>query len=395
MLKGKNVLLGVTASIAAYKSAFLCRLLIKEGANVKVLMTPESTHFIGPLTLSTLSKHPVYTKYYNSENGEWTNHVELAKWADFMLIAPLTSNTMGKMVSGVCDNLLLATYMSMDNPVFVAPAMDLDMYKNGATENNLAQLKSIGVNIIESESGELASGLEGQGRMSEPEHIMKQLVVKGKRFENKKVIISAGPTYEKIDAVRFLGNRSSGKMGVALARAYQNEGAQVHLILGPSTENVDDIGLVKRVESAEQMYQAMLESYQDADIVIMSAAVSDYKVGKPESNKIKKSDNGLNLKLTPTVDILRTLGASKKHQLLIGFALETDNEIENAKRKLSNKNLDMIVLNSLNDKGAGFSTSTNKITILDKNNIVKEYELKDKELVAQDILEHSYSLTDA
>lgn len=391
MLKGKNVLLGVTASIAAYKSAFLCRLLIKEGANVKVLMTPESTHFIGPLTLSTLSKNPVYTKYYNSDNGEWTNHVDLAKWADYMLIAPLTANTLGKMANGLCDNLLLATYLSMENPVFIAPAMDLDMYKDPTTLKNLEFLKTSGIKVIEAETGELASGLEGQGRMAEPENIIHFLQSFKGRFEGKTVLISAGPTYEKIDAVRFIGNRSSGKMGIALARAFKSEGANVRLVLGPSAQNTTDLDVIS-VESAEEMQKALHQEFNEADIVIMSAAVADYKIEQPKSNKLKKSESSLELKLTPTIDILKSLGDKKTHQFLIGFALETDDELENAKSKLIRKKLDLVVLNSLNDKGAGFSTDTNKVTLIDKNNNVKEFELKEKDLVAQDILEHTLSL---
>lgn len=394
MLKGKNVLLGVTASIAAYKSAFLCRLLIKEGANVKVLMTPESTHFIGPLTLSTLSKNPVYSKYYNSDNGEWTNHVDLAKWADFMLIAPLTANTMGKMVNGIADNLLLATYLSMENPVVIAPAMDLDMYKDDSTLKNIAALKQSGVQLIESEIGELASGLEGQGRMAEPEHIIAYLLNQKGKFQGKKVLISAGPTYEKIDAVRFIGNRSSGKMGIAIAKAFEKEGADVTLVLGPSAQATDSLKRVINVESAEEMHKEMHQAFDEADIVVMSAAVADYKIDKPLQNKMKKEESDTQLMLSPTIDILKSLGLIKKHQLLIGFALETDNELENAKSKLNRKNLDMIVLNSLNDKGAGFSTDTNRITIIDGNKVTK-FELKEKDLVAIDILEHTLSLLDA
>ncbi len=389
MLYGKNVLLGITASIAAYKSAFLCRLLIKEGANVKVLMTPDSVNFIGPLTLSTLSKNPVYTKYYNSESGEWTNHVDLAKWADLMLIAPATANTLAKMSAGICDNLLLATYLSMESKVYIAPAMDLDMYKHSSTQHNLNQLEKKGHVIIPSEKGELASGLVGEGRMAEPETMIALLRGKPNKLSGRKVLISAGPTYENIDAVRFIGNRSSGKMGLALARVFKSRGAVVSLVLGPTSQKIPEVDQLIKVESAHEMENVMLKHCSDADIIVMSAAVSDYKLEQPLNSKIKKKDQNLSLDLSPTNDILKLIGERKSsHQTLIGFALETDNEIENAKSKLERKNLDAIVLNSLKDKWAGFGTDTNKVRIIDKQNNVKEFELKDKLEVAKDIVNY-------
>jgi phosphopantothenoylcysteine decarboxylase/phosphopantothenate--cysteine ligase len=392
VLQGKKILLGVTGGIAAYKTAHLVRLFIKLKAEVRVILTPSAKDFITPLTLSTLSKNEVYSSFYNEEdeNAVWNNHVDLGLWADFMLIAPATANTMSKMKNGTADNLLIATYLSAKCPVYFAPAMDLDMYKHASTKESLDTLQSIGNILIPAASGELASGLVGEGRMAEPEgivsfienDILNQLPLKG-----KKVVITAGPTYEAIDPVRFIGNHSSGKMGFAIAKAAANLGAEVHLITGPTKEQVAH-SLIYRVDvvSAQEMYDAVHQVFQESNIAIFSAAVADYKPKKQVDQKIKKADASLALELTPTPDILASVGKIKTNQYLVGFALETNNELENAKKKITSKNLDAIVLNSLNDKGAGFATNTNKITIIDKNFKSEVYNLKSKDEVAQDIL---------
>lgn len=397
ILSGKNILVGISAGIAAYKSAHLVRGFIKAGANVKVVMTPASKDFITPLTLSTLSKNPVLSSFIkedeidNSDNPIWNNHVELGLWANYFVIAPATANTLSKMATGECDNLLLATYLSAKCPVFVAPAMDLDMYKHPSVKIALDKLASYNNMIIPAASGELASGLVGEGRMAEPEaivafverHILNQLPLHG-----KKVLITAGPTYEAIDPVRFIGNHSSGKMGFEIAKASANLGAEVILITGPSAEIVSH-SLIKRIDvvSAEQMYNAAHEYFNLIDIAILSAAVADYKPKNVASQKIKKQDATLSIKLEKTKDILKSLGAIKKRQFLVGFALETENELENAILKLKSKNLNLIVLNSLNDDGAGFGVSTNKVTFITENNETIQFDKKPKAAVAMDLIQ--------
>lgn len=392
ILSGKNIVLGVTAGIAAYKSATLVRLLIKAGANVKVVMTPASKDFITPLTLSTLSKNPVHSTFVDEDDdtGTWNSHVDLGLWADLMVIAPATANTLAKMANGVCDNLLLAVYLSAKCPVYFAPAMDLDMFKHATTKQTFKTLQSFDNIMIPATSGELASGLVGEGRMAEPEdivtfiekHILNKLPFKGKRF-----LVTAGPTYEAIDPVRFIGNHSSGKMGFEIAKAAATLGAEVILVSGPTNQHIDHT-LVKliSVTSAEEMYQACHEHYQEVDVAILSAAVSDYKPKNIADQKIKKKSDTFELELVKTKDILASLGEAKKQQFLVGFALETQNELQNAKDKLTRKNLDMIVLNSLNDEGAGFGSDTNKVTIIDKQENISTFELKSKAEVAQDIL---------
>ncbi|MCF6180949.1 bifunctional phosphopantothenoylcysteine decarboxylase/phosphopantothenate--cysteine ligase CoaBC [Lutibacter sp.] len=392
VLSGKNILLGVTAGIAAYKTAHLVRLFIKSGAQVKVVMTPASKDFVTPLTLATLSKNPVYSTFFDKneeENEEWNSHVELGLWADYMLIAPATANTLSKMSNGICDNLLLASYLSAKCPVFFAPAMDLDMYQHPATSKSITKLKSFGNIFIPPASGELASGLVGEGRMEEPKNIvafMEKDIIKGLPLYGKKVLITAGPTYEAIDPVRFIGNHSSGKMGFELAKKAANLGAEVILISGPSSETISN-SLIKRMDvvTAEQMYNEAHKYFYLVDIAILSAAVSDYKPKEIAKNKIKKNTPTLSLELIKTKDILASLGVVKKNQFLVGFALETNNEIENAIAKLNKKNLDLIVLNSLNDKGAGFKKETNKVTIIDKFKNISEFGLKSKAEVASDI----------
>ena len=392
VLKEKKILLGITAGIAAYKTASLVRLFIKLGAEVKVIMTPASKNFITPLTLSTLSKNPVHSTFYSKEdeNELWNNHVELGLWADYMLIAPATANTLSKMANGTCDNLLLATYLSSKCTVYFAPAMDLDMHKHPSSIESLNKLQSFNNIIIPATSGELASGLIGEGRMAEPEDIV-SFIEKDIRsklpLKGKKVLVTAGPTYEAIDPVRFIGNHSSGKMGFAIASAAANLGAEVYLISGPSNQQIKH-SLVHRVDvvSAEEMYDASHMYFKDVDIAILSAAVADYKPKNSASHKIKKTDTTLELSLLPTKDILASLGAIKKQQYLVGFALETNNELENAKGKLKRKNLDAIILNSLQDKGAGFAKDTNKITIIDKEFNEKAFKLKSKVAVAKDIM---------
>ncbi|MDO6597182.1 bifunctional phosphopantothenoylcysteine decarboxylase/phosphopantothenate--cysteine ligase CoaBC [Oceanihabitans sp. 2_MG-2023] len=391
ILSGKNILLGITAGIAAYKTASLVRLFIKAGANVKVVMTPASKDFITPLTLSTLSKNPVHTSFTNEdeEDGVWNNHVELGLWANYFIIAPATANTMSKMANGVCDNLLLATYLSAKCPVYFAPAMDLDMYKHASTLASFKKLKSFNNIIIPATSGELASGLVGEGRMAEPKDIVSFLekdILKKLPLRNKKVLLTAGPTYEAIDPVRFIGNHSSGKMGFELAKAAANLGAEVILITGPTHQKVTHALIqVIPVVSAQEMYDAAHLHFKDVDIAILSAAVADYKPKKAATQKIKKKDTTLTLELEKTKDILASLGEIKEKQFLVGFALETNNELENAKGKLKKKNLNLIVLNSLNDKGAGFKKETNKVTLIDAKECVTEYALKSKTEVAIDI----------
>ncbi len=391
MLRNKNIIVGVTSSIAAYKSAFLVRLLIKEGANVKVIMTPSSKEFITPLTLSTLSKNPVLIDFVKDKKGQWNNHVELGIWADAIIIAPASANTMAKMASGVCDNLLLATYLSARSTVFVAPAMDLDMYKHKSTLKNLEKLRSFGNKIIDPGTGELASGLSGEGRMAEPEEIVafvSKALSEGLPLIGKKVLITAGPTYEAIDPVRFIGNHSSGKMGFAIAEEFAKQGAEVTLVCGPNSlttinKNIQRIDIT----SAEELYKASAKAFKTANIAILAAAVADFKPAKVADQKIKKTSASRSVELVPTIDTLAELGKIKrKDQVLVGFALETENEIENAKLKIKNKNLDLIVLNSLNAKNAAFRTNINKITIIDRYNKISKFELKEKSDVAKDIL---------
>lgn len=393
MLGGKNILLGITGGIAAYKTTFLVRLLIKAGANVKVILTDSASSFVSPLTLATLSKNPVLTSFVSEDKEEgtsWNNHVEMGLWADLMVIAPATANTLSKMANGVCDNLLLATYLSAKCPVFFAPAMDLDMYKHPSTIASFDKLTSFGNHMIPAGEGELASGLHGEGRMAEPEEVvehLKQFLNTGLPLSGKKVVITAGPTYEAIDPVRFIGNHSSGKMGYELALAAANKGAKVVLVSGPShlTISHDNITLV-RVKSADEMYNEVHKHYAHFDIAICAAAVADYKPKTIADQKIKKNDAEMQITLVKNKDILFSLGEQKKHQFLVGFALETQNEVENATKKLKKKNLDIIVLNSLNDKGAGFGKSTNKISIIDKKLNIKTFELKTKADVALDIV---------
>ena len=391
MLRNKNIIIGVSGSIAAYKSAFLIRLLIKAGANVKVIMTPASLDFITPLTLSTLSKNPVLVNFAKDNSGEWNNHVEFGIWADAIVIAPASANTIAKMAGGICDNLLLATYLSSRCKVYIAPAMDLDMYKHPATTANLNRLKSFGNIIINPENGELASGLVGEGRMAEPETIVSFLENEFSAklpFSKKKVLVTAGPTYEAIDPVRFIGNHSSGKMGFAIAEEFAKQGADVTLVCGP-TNLVTTNKNIKRIDitSAEELYVASTKVFASCDIAVLSAAVADYKPTVTANQKIKKTANSKTIDLIPTKDTLAELGRLKKsNQLLIGFALETENELENAKAKIKKKNLDLIVLNSLNDKGAGFKNETNKISIINKHNKTLNFELKNKSEVAKDII---------
>ncbi|RRQ48493.1 bifunctional phosphopantothenoylcysteine decarboxylase/phosphopantothenate--cysteine ligase CoaBC [Maribacter algicola] len=392
MLGGKNILLGITGGIAAYKTTFLVRLLIKSGANVKIVLSDSASSFVSPLTLATLSKNPVVSNFVKVENNttDWNNHVALGLWADLMLIAPATANTLSKMANGAADNLLLACYLSAKCPVFYAPAMDLDMYQHPTTKKSFKALGSFGNIMIPATSGELASGLHGEGRMAEPEDIVafiNNYLLEGLPLNGKKVLITGGPTYEAIDPVRFIGNHSSGLMGFELARAAAALGANVVLVSGPSKYDVenDRIQLI-RVVSADDMYEAAYGHYADADIVICAAAVADYKPKVRAEQKIKKSVNELQIDLVKNRDILYTFGQEKKNQYLVGFALETENELENAKVKLKRKNLDAIVLNSLNDTGAGFGGNTNKITFLDTNLAIQTFELKTKAAVAKDIL---------
>ena len=390
MLKGKHIILGVTGSIAAYKAATLTRLLVKEGANVKVVMTPLAKEFITPLTMATLSKSPIMVDFYNPENGDWNSHVDLGLWADLYLIAPASANTIGKMAGGIADNLLLTTYLSAKCPVMVAPAMDLDMYKHPATQRNLKVLQSFGNIIIEPESGELASGLIGKGRMEEPERIVAFIAdyfARQEDFKGKKVVVTAGPTYEKIDPVRFIGNYSSGKMGLAIAEEFAGRGAEVVLVCGPVNLKTSHPAIRRvDVESAAQMYEVTSKEFVNSDVAVLSAAVADFTPKEKADHKIKRGKDDLLLELLPTKDIAAELGRIKTaSQLLVGFALETNDEEVNALSKMQRKNLDMIVLNSLNDKGAGFSVDT--VTILDKAGNKTVYELKTKVEVAKDIVD--------
>lgn len=391
-VSGKKILIAVSGGIAAYKIHFLIRDFIKKGAEVQVIMTPDAEHFVTKLSLSTLSKKPVYTDFYN-ENGSWNNHVELGLWADAMIIAPCTANTLAKMTHGMSDNLLLTTYMSAKCPVFIAPAMDLDMYEHPTTKQNLELAEDFGHFIIPAEHGELASGLTGQGRMAEPEKIS-QVVVEffsnhdqKKTFVGKTILITAGPTYEAIDPVRFIGNHSSGKMGFSLAEEAAKRGAKVILVSGPSAQVIHHQNIdLHRITSAKEMLDKVFQFYENIDIGIASAAVSDYAPREVAKEKIKKNDENMTIELVKNPDILKTMGERKTHQFLVGFALETQNEEENAKGKLEKKNLDMIVLNSLRDEGAGFKKNTNKIQILTKTE-KKVFELKSKNDVAKDILD--------
>ncbi|KIA93033.1 phosphopantothenoylcysteine decarboxylase [Pedobacter kyungheensis] len=389
MLKHKNIILGVCGSIAAYKSAFLVRLLVKAGANVKVILTPDGANFITPLTLATLSKNPVYTQYFEEETGVWSNHVELGLWADLIIIAPISANTLAKLATGICDNLLTAVYLSAKCPVYVAPAMDLDMWKHESTQANIAKINSYGNTVIAPGSGELASGLYGEGRMAEPEEIISFLdeaIKKSMPLYGKKVMVTAGPTYEAIDPVRFIGNHSSGKMGFALADELARLGADVTLIAGPTAQKCDQNVIRKDVVSAQQMFEACSSVFPETDITVMCAAVADYRPKTVATNKIKKQDSNLVLELEKTVDILANLGQAKKaNQILVGFALETNDEENYAKGKLEKKNLDLVILNSLNDKGAGFKSDTNKITIFNRALERTVFEMKSKTDVAKDI----------
>jgi phosphopantothenoylcysteine decarboxylase/phosphopantothenate--cysteine ligase len=390
MLEGKKIIVGVCGSIAAYKSASLIRLLIKAGAEVKVLMTPGAVNFITPLTLATLSKNPVPVDYFNPETGEWNNHVELGLRADVFIIAPATANTLAKMAAGLCDNLLTAVYLSAKCPVYIAPAMDLDMWKHPSTVDNIQKLQSFGNILINPGTGELASGLHGEGRMAEPEEIIDFLSADIKKklpLAGKKILVTAGPTYEAIDPVRFIGNHSSGKMGFAIANEFAMLGAEVILVTGPSAE-LSKYKEIKRVNvtTAAEMLAACELHYKEADACIMSAAVADYTPVNVSAQKIKKADASFNIELKSTVDILKTLGGEKSAgQILVGFALETNNEEQNAILKLQNKNLDLIILNSLNDNGAGFKGDTNKITMIDRHLVETTFPLKTKNDVARDI----------
>ncbi len=391
MLVGKKILLGITGGIAAYKTTFLVRLLIKAGAEVKVILTESAGSFVTPLTLATLSRNPVLVDFVKEEEGsiDWNNHVELGLWADLMIIAPATANTLSKMANGSCDNLLLATYLSAKCPVYFAPAMDLDMYQHPSTKETFAKLQSFGNIMIPATSGELASGLEGEGRMEEPEAIaafITKHLTDNSPLHGKKVLITAGPTYEAIDPVRFIGNHSSGLMGMELAKRAASLGAEVVLVMGPSQFEVKNPNIkVIPVVSADEMYKAAHQNYKDKDVVIAAAAVADYRPEKAATQKIKKNSEELTLKLVKNKDILLSLSKIKEQQYLVGFALETENEMEHAKQKLQKKNLDAIILNSLNDPGAGFGISTNKIAFIDKNLTIKSFEVKTKAEVAMDI----------
>jgi phosphopantothenoylcysteine decarboxylase/phosphopantothenate--cysteine ligase len=394
-LKNKHILLGITGGIAAYKCAQLVRLFVKEGAHVKVVMTKAAEDFVTARTLSVLSKEEVLTDFFDS-NNTWNNHVALAEWADAMVIAPLTANSLAKFATGLCDNIVTACYLSARSKVIVAPAMDLDMYQHPTTKANLETLRKNGNLVIPAESGELASGLSGEGRMAEPEHILefvKQVLEEKLPLTGKKVLVNAGPTYEAIDPVRFIGNRSSGKMGVALADAFAKAGADVTLVLGPSHERPKERSVtLVHVESSEEMYQACCRLFPEVAIAVLSAAVADYRPGTVANAKIKKQDAGFSLDLVKTTDILETLGNLKTHQVLAGFALETNNLLEYAQAKILRKNLDFIVANSAVEKGAGFGTDTNKVTIIDKHNKITNFELKSKQEVAKDIADFAIKL---
>ena len=389
MLKGKKILIGITGSIAAYKAIYLVRLLIKQGAEVKVVMTPAARDFVSALTLSTLSRNPVVVDLFNEQS--WANHVMLGRWADVMVIAPLSCNTLAKMAHGLCDNLLLAVYLSATCPVAVAPAMDEDMWHHPSTRENLKTIETFGNRIIPVSEGELASGLYGEGRMAEPETIVQFLADNfflAKTLIGKKAFVSAGPTYEPIDPVRFIGNYSSGKMGLAIAKEFHNRGAEVTLVAGPNhLESVNGLRVV-RVNTAEEMFNACTKAFEGADIGVMAAAVADYTPSKKAGEKIKKTNKNLLLELKQTPDILKTLGEQKKgKQILVGFALETTNERKNALDKLKRKKADIIVLNSLNDENAGFGKDTNKVTIFEKGGKEFQFDTKSKQDVAKDIVD--------
>ena len=390
-LKGKKILLAISGGIAAYKMNYLVRDFVKKGAEVKVILTPSAENFVTKVTLSTLSKNAVYSDFYD-QNGTWNSHVELALWADVLLVAPCTANTLAKMVHGICDNLVIATYMSAKCPVFIAPAMDLDMYAHPSTKENLEKAERFGHHIMPAEFGELASGLEGQGRLAETETILQKIEDffaqnQSKNLEGKTVLITAGPTYEAIDPVRFIGNHSSGKMGFSLAEEAVKRGAKVILISGPTSQKTSNKNIeIHRITSAKEMYEQVFKYYEKVDIAIASAAVADYAPKIVAKEKIKKSEEEFTIELVKNPDILKTMGEKKTHQFLVGFALETQNEEENAKSKLQKKNLDMIVLNSLRDEGAGFQKDTNKVKILTHSE-QKEFSLKSKDEVAKDILD--------
>jgi phosphopantothenoylcysteine decarboxylase/phosphopantothenate--cysteine ligase len=392
MLKGKKIVVGITGSIAAYKIPLLVRLLIKEGSEIRVIMTPSAKDFVTPLTLSTLSQHAVIVDPFKADNGEWNNHVELGQWADAMIFAPVTANTLGKMANGIADNFVVTAYLSAKCPVFIAPAMDLDMYAHPSTQKNIGILKEYGNFIIEPQVGELASGLSGPGRLEEPEAILQTIkshFTHHQELSKKKILITAGPTHEKIDPVRFIGNYSTGTMGYALAREAADRGASVTLISGPTHLTADHPGIrLIVVESAAEMYDACMREAPDAEIVIMAAAVADYTYPLRSATKLKKNKGPLTLELTPTKDILREIGKNKRsNQVVVGFALETDHELDHAKQKLIAKNLDFIVLNSLNEAGAGFGFETNKISIIDRSGIRYQGEVQSKPVVAAEILD--------
>ncbi|MBQ6225831.1 MAG: bifunctional phosphopantothenoylcysteine decarboxylase/phosphopantothenate--cysteine ligase CoaBC [Bacteroidaceae bacterium] len=396
MLENKKIVLGITGSIAAYKACVLARLLIKKGAEVQVVMTPSAKEFITPLTLATLTQKPVVSEFFDRRDGSWHSHVSLGLWADAMLVAPASASTIGKMANGIADNMLVTTYLSMKAPVFVAPAMDLDMYAHPTTQANLKKLASYGNYIIEPGTGFLASKLEGKGRMEEPEKIveaLEQFFASQQKLAGKKVLITAGPTYEKIDPVRFIGNYSSGKMGFALAETCAEQGAEVTLVSGPVMLQTNHPNIHRiDVESANEMYEAATKHFPKADITILCAAVADFTPKSTADKKIKRKGDDLTIMLQPTQDIAAALGATKKKkQVLVGFALETDNELNNAKDKMKRKNFDFIVLNSLQDKGAGFRVDTNKVTIIDKHNGITAYDTKSKKEVAKDIIEAIYN----
>jgi len=400
VLKGKRILLGVSGSIAAYKTAMLTRLLVKGGAEVKIVMTPAALEFITPLTLATLSKNPVLTSFNKDETGEWHNHVELGLWADAMVIAPASANTIAKMANGICDNLLLAVYLSARCKVFFSPAMDVDMLQHPSTQSNIQKLVVYGNELIDANYGELASGLIGNGRMAEPEEIIDRLIFffqSNQRLKGKKALVTAGPTHEAIDPVRFIGNNSSGKMGYAIAEELANQGAEVNLVSGPShLSSNNSLIKITRVTSAEQMYEACVSLFPTTDITVLSAAVADFRPSTKADQKIKKTDAGLSLELVKTKDIAAELGKLKKPgQFTVGFALETENEIANAEKKIASKNFDLIVLNSLNDNGAGFSHDTNQITLIDRKNEVQKFSLKSKKEVARDIVKAINDRTNA
>jgi len=388
-IRDKHILLGICGSIAAYKSAHLTRLLVKAGAYVQVVMTPDATQFITPLTLATLSGRPVFVDYFDAQTGKWNNHVQLALEADALLVAPASANTIAKFAGGLCDNLLCATYLSAKSPVFIAPAMDLDMWAHGSTRANISRLQSYGNHLIAPGNGTLASGLEGEGRLAEPEEIVAALTAhfaESLPLSGKKALVSAGPTYEAIDPVRYIGNHSSGKMGYALAEQLKCLGADVTLVSGPSGLTPPNGVTVVRITSAAEMLAACRQHFPQADITVMSAAVADYTPKTVADQKIKKASQHLTLELVKTEDILATLGSKKRpHQILVGFALETQNEQANAWDKLQRKNLDFIVLNSMRDEGAGFAGDLNKVTLIDKNNLVETFDLKSKTAVARDI----------